>query len=62
MIAELEAVRDELADLTRRRDEAEARRDELVRALMKPGVARDRIVAAAGIKIARLYQIRDGRR
>jgi hypothetical protein len=57
---------DELEDITRRRAELVAelddRRDQLVRTLMGTSVARKRIAEAAGLKEARLYQIRDGRR
>lgn len=57
---------EELEDITRRRAEVVAeldeRRGELVRTLMSTGVARKRIAQAAGLKEARLYQIRDGRR
>lgn len=57
---------DELEDITRRRaelvSELDERRDELVRTLMGTAVARKRIADAAGLKEARLYQIRDGRR
>lgn len=57
---------DELEDIRRRRGELvtelDERRDELVRTLMGTSVARKRIADAAGLKEARLYQIRDGRR
>lgn len=55
MLAELEQV---VADV----DALSARRDVLVRALMSTAVPRARIAAAAGVREARLYQIKDGRR
>jgi len=55
MLAELESI-------TARRADLDARRDELVRALMGTSVARSRIAEAARVKEARLYQIRDDRR
>jgi hypothetical protein len=39
-----------------------ARRDELIRAALRTELPRAAIAAAAGVKEARLYQIRDGRR
>lgn len=39
-----------------------ARRDELIRAALKTELRREDIAVAAGLKVARLYQIRDGRR
>lgn len=39
-----------------------AERDELIRAALKTELRRADIAAAAGVKEARLYQIRDGRR
>jgi hypothetical protein len=39
-----------------------ARRDELIRAALRTELPRAEIAAAAGVKEARLYQIRDGRR
>jgi hypothetical protein len=55
----------ELAATTAERVRLDERRDELVRALMRMDAAdapRERIAEAAGLKVARLYQIRDGRR
>lgn len=42
--------------------ERTTRRDELVRAALRTELRRAEIAAAAGVKEARLYQIRDGRR
>jgi len=42
--------------------ERTARRDELVRAALRTELPRAAIAEAAGVKPARLYQIRDGRR
>lgn len=42
--------------------EATERRDELVRAALRTELPRAAIADAAGVKPARLYQIRDGRR
>lgn len=62
MLAELEDNRAEVNRLDERRGELDVRRDELVRALLKTSVLRRRIAEAAGVKEARLYQIRDDRR
>lgn len=43
-------------------EELDAQRDSLVRELMGTSAPRGRIASAAGVKEARLYQIRDGRR
>lgn len=42
--------------------ERTARRDELIRAALRTELPRAAIAKAAGVKEARLYQIRDGRR
>jgi hypothetical protein len=42
--------------------ERTARRDELIRAALRTELPRAAIASAAGVKEARLYQIRDGRR
>lgn len=55
LISELRMTRARVAELT-------DQRDNLVRQLMETDVARGRIAEAAGVKEARLYQIRDGRR
>lgn len=56
LLAELEEIRG-------MREALEERRDLVIRVLMKTStkVPRARIAAAAGVKEARLYQIRDGR-
>lgn len=57
---------DELGSIVAQRDrvveELDSQRDALIRALMGTDVPRDRVAATAGLKVARLYQIRDGRR
>lgn len=47
-----EAIVDELVD----------KRDDLIRAAMRAGLPRSDIAQAAGLKVARLYQVRDRRR
>jgi hypothetical protein len=51
----IEAAEKEIAERT-------GRRDELIRAALRTELPRAAIASAAGIKEARLYQIRDGRR
>lgn len=53
--AAIEALETKVAEYT-------ADRDELIRAALKTELRRADIAAAAGVKEARLYQIRDGRR
>ena len=56
---------DTAAELQRAADLVEkltAQRDQMVRTLMFTAVSRKTIAEAAGLKEARLYQIRDGRR
>lgn len=55
LLKDLKDTRDMLAQLTKRRDRA-------IRILMKTDTRRGRIAEAAGVKEARLYQIRDERR
>ena len=64
MLAELAGNRAEAARLATEAAVLEARRMDLIRTLLaaEPKVARKRIADAAGLKEARLYQIRDGRR
>jgi hypothetical protein len=52
---QIEAAEKEIAERTERRDE-------LIRAALRTELPRASIAAAAGVKEARLYQIRDGRR
>ena len=54
----------ELDQIRRMREALDERRDLVIRVLMKTDtrVPRARIATAAGVKEARLYQIRDGRR
>jgi hypothetical protein len=61
-LAELAAVARDRAEAEKHLDHLEGRRDELVRALLQTRVPREDIAAAARVKPARLYQIRDGRR
>jgi hypothetical protein len=58
----IKAVLAELEEITAKRQQLGDRRDEIVRDLMQTSVARKRLARAAGLKEARLYQIRDGRR
>jgi hypothetical protein len=51
----IKAAQDEIAERTERRDE-------LIRAALRTELPRSVIAEAAGVKEARLYQIRDGRR
>jgi hypothetical protein len=60
LLASLISVVAERAELERRSAQLEQRRDELVSALMQTRTPRETIAAAAGLKVARLYQIRDG--
>jgi hypothetical protein len=62
MLAELDDVTAELAAMTSKHDTLTERRGQLVRSLMATSVARSEIAAAARVKEARLYQIRDKRR
>lgn len=62
MLAELDDVTAELASMTAKHDALTERRGQLVRSLMATSVARSEIAAAARVKEARLYQIRDRRR
>lgn len=62
MLGELDDVTAELASIATKQEELIERRDQLIRSLMETSVARDEIAAAARVKTARLYQIRDGRR
>ncbi len=54
----LDEIADEAAAITEHRE----RRDALIRRALKTDVPRGEIAAAARVKPARLYQIRDGRR
>src|SRR5688572_29054622 len=61
----LEEIGDEVAAIAAAEQtiaERTARRDELVRAALRTELPRAAIAEAAGVKPARLYQIRDGRR
>lgn len=62
MLGELDDVTAELAGIAAKQADLTERRDQLVRSLMATSVGRDEIAAAARVKAARLYQIRDGRR
>lgn len=62
MLAELDDVTAELATIAAKQETLAERRGQLVRSLMATSVARSEIAAAARVKEARLYQIRDGRR
>jgi undecaprenyl pyrophosphate synthase len=62
MLGELDDVTAELIKVAERQTDLTERRDQLVRSLMATSVSRDEIAAAARLKVARLYQIRDGRR
>ena len=62
MLAELDDVTAELAAIAAKQETLTERRSQLVRSLMATSVARNEIAAAARVKEARLYQIRDGRR
>jgi hypothetical protein len=62
MLTELTTIAAEHDQLVRELAKVDARRDQLVRELMRSDVNRGRVEKASGLKIARLYQIRDGRR
>lgn len=62
LLMDLGDVAAELRRLAEAAEQATERRDELVRTLMTTAVGRDQIAAASGLKLARLYQIRDRRR
>lgn len=62
MLAELAEAAIACESARRAKAKADAYRDQLVRRLMHTGIPRGRIVEASGLKIARLYQIRDDHR
>jgi len=52
----------EAADWRELADDADKRRDDLIRAALADGVSVGEVVNATGLSRARIYQIRDGRR
>lgn len=62
LLANLDDIATEIATLEDRHAELVTRRDELIRAALRTELPRADIAAAARVKPARLYQIRDGRR
>ncbi|WP_431977604.1 hypothetical protein [Micromonospora haikouensis] len=62
LLADIDDIATEIAKLEDRHTELVTRRDELVRAALRTELPRADIAAAARVKPARLYQIRDGRR
>jgi len=62
LLEQIADAEQERAGLERQTQEARARRDELIRRAMQTELRRPDIAAAAGVKEARLHQIRHGRR
>jgi len=62
VLADLEETAAELRRAAEAVEALTAKRDQMVRTLMTTAVSRKTIAEAAGLKEARLYQIRDGRR
>lgn len=59
---EIKASMQRANELAQERDDEIARRDDLIRAAIKGGVRVEDIAQDVGLKRARIYQIRDGRR
>lgn len=62
LLERLRAKAAEIADAEHQLADLYTERDELIRAAMRTDLRRPDIAAAASLKEARLYQIRDGRR
>lgn len=62
LLVQIEETAAAIAVTEKHREEQVAARDELIRAALRTELRRADIAAAAGVKEARLYQIRDGRR
>lgn len=62
LLADIDDTAAGIASLEKQHAELVARRDELIRAALRTELPRADIAAAARVKPARLYQIRDGRR
>lgn len=62
LLSELAATRDELAAAEERASTIQARRDDLIRRALAAKFRPVAVSEASGVKPARLYQIRDGRR
>ena len=59
---EAETMIKRLRKIAIEREKLDDERDELIRHLMGTKTPRDKVAEAAGLKVARLYQIRDGSR
>jgi hypothetical protein len=62
LLADIETENAEIARAEAAIADRIVERDRLIRAAMQTELPREAIAAAAGLKVARLYQIRDGRR
>ncbi len=62
LLNQLDAVVERITNTQNDLDGLVADRDQIIRKLMTTEVPRDHIATVAGLKPARLYQIRDGRR
>ncbi len=62
LLNQLDAVVERITNTQNDLDVLVADRDQIIRKLMTTEVPRDHIATVAGLKPARLYQIRDGRR
>jgi hypothetical protein len=62
LLVQIEETAAAITATEKRLAEQVAERDELIRAALRTELRRADIAAAAGVKEARLYQIRDGRR
>lgn len=62
LLVQIEAAAAAIAAAERQVAEHTDRRDELIRSALRTELRRADIAAAAGLREARLYQIRDGRR
>ena len=62
LLTELAATRDELATAEERVTEIQGRRDDIIRRALAASIRPKAVAEASGVKTARLYQIRDGRR
>ncbi len=62
LLNQLDAVVERITNAQADLDVLIADRDQIIRKVMTTEVPRDHIATVAGLKVARLYQIRDGRR
>jgi len=62
LLAELAAAAKEVASTDEAHKAAQARRDDLIRRALTANIRPKAVIEASGVKAARMYQIRDGKR